>query len=78
MGEAKDIVYVSCLVEDIPSRDRPEHTHRAGTEIAPVKKLEDGQWLIEIRTEEKGGFWYEQLEIRKDQGGIVEIPADSD
>lgn len=74
MEKDGDVVYVSCLLEDVPSRDRQGHIHRAGTEIAPVKKLGGDRWLIEIRTPEGDGFWYEQLEINTEQGGIVEEP----
>lgn len=72
-----DFIYVSRLTEDIPSKDRPKYIHRAGTEIAPVKRLSEDRWLIEIRTREDGGFWYEQLDICINQSELVEVPVDS-
>jgi len=71
-------VYVSRLTVDIPSR-KPGHVHRAGTEVAPIEKLnpEDGGsfWLVEVRVKDEsieGGYWYETLEIHADEAAVFE------
>jgi len=46
------VSYISRLKVDLPSKDRPGHVHRAGTEIAPIRRVVEDQWLIEIRTPE--------------------------
>lgn len=67
------VSYISRLKVDLPSKDRPGHIHRAGTEIAPIRRVVEDQWLIEIRTPEGSGFWYEQIEINISQSEVVEI-----
>jgi len=72
----EDTVYVSRLVVDIPSAERPGHIHRAGTEIAPVRRRGD-LWEVEIRTGEPGAYWYETLLLAKEQSELVEVPVSS-
>lgn len=66
---------ISRLKEDIPSKTRSGYIHKAGTEIAPVKRLslEDDLWEIEIRTDTDEGPWWEKLVIRRDQSEIVDL-----
>jgi len=72
----EDTIYISRLVVNIPSTDRPGHIHRAGTEIAPVRRRGD-LWEISIRTGEPGAYWYETLLISKEQSELVEVQASS-
>jgi len=76
VGLPEDTVYISRLVVDIPSTDRPGHIHRAGTEIAPVRRRGD-RWEVSIRTGDPGAYWYETLLISKEQSELVEVPASS-
>jgi CYTH domain-containing protein len=71
---ALDTLIISRLTVDVPSKDRPGHTHVAGTEIAPVRRAGEGRWFVEIRTPENGDYWYEQVEIGPDDSEVVEVP----
>lgn len=64
---------ISRLKVDLPSKVRPEHVHKAGTEIAPVKRVGPDTWEIEIKAGTDDDPWWETLVIRKDQSEIVEI-----
>jgi hypothetical protein len=72
---------ISRLTVDIPSDLRPGHTHKAGTEIAPVRRVGGTRWIVEIKTEEselvgaawETSAWYEQLVIDRSQSEIVEV-----
>lgn len=68
--------YVSRLTEDVPSRTRPGHVHRAGTEFAPVRSHDRLRWEIEIRVPEDDGFWHETMvvDIRKTE--VVLVPPE--
>lgn len=69
-------MYVSRLTVDIPSRQKPGHTHKAGTEFAPVEKLGEDVWLIEIRVPDEtleGDAWYETLEARNSETEVAEV-----
>lgn len=72
-------VFISRLTVDIPSRHRPGHIHKAGTEIAPVERVGEGgeEWLVEVRVPDdslEGGYWWDQLEvIAKKETEIVEV-----
>jgi len=68
-----DTVFISRLTVDIPSQLRLGHVHRAGTEIAPIKRVGDC-WLVEIRTPDGDDFWYEELMIQTGQSEVVEVP----
>lgn len=69
-----DTVYISRLTRDIPSAVCPGYVHRAGTEIAPVRRCGD-RWEVEIRVGEPGFYWYETLLILKEDSELVELPV---
>lgn len=74
-------MWISRLTVDIPSRQRPGHIHKAGTEIAPVEQLGESLWIIEVRTKDdtlEGGYWWETLEVvPKEHTEIVNVEEEA-
>lgn len=79
----KEGTYISRMTVDVPSRSRPGHVHKAGTEIAPVERIgkDTGVWLVEVRVPDEtleGGFWWETLELKlKEETEVVLVSEGS-
>jgi hypothetical protein len=71
-------VYVSRLIEDIPSKIHPGHVHVAGTEFAPIRCMDGRMVEIEIRVLTNNGLWawYEKMVIDRDKTELVQVAQD--
>lgn len=71
--------YVSRLVKDVASHSHPGHVHRAGTEFAPIRRIKEGVWLIELRVDPvDSDSWWEQLEAKKSETEVAFVTEPRD
>lgn len=74
-------VFVSFLAVDVPSVKVPGHIHRRGTEVAPVRRVVQhtgpSLWVVSVRVRnDAGDFWYEELEVKREDTALLLISPD--